>query len=153
MDRPPEASRKYDRQLRVWGAHGQAALEGANVCLLHGGATGCETLKNLVLGGIHSFTVVDDAIVAEADLGNNFMLEAGSLGQPRARSVTQTLRELNPSVVGNYIEESPENLVASQPALVGTFSLVIASQVSCSATVGLQETVGSPADSFESKDA
>ena len=55
--------RKYDRQLRIWGAHGQALLESSKVCLLRCGPTGSETLKNLVLGGIAAFTVVDDAKV------------------------------------------------------------------------------------------
>ena len=55
--------KKYDRQLRIWGAHGQAKLEHAKVCLLNAGPTGSETLKNLVLGGILAFTVVDDSKV------------------------------------------------------------------------------------------
>ena len=55
--------KKYDRQLRIWGAHGQASLESARVCLLNAGPTGSETLKNLVLGGIAAFTVVDDCKV------------------------------------------------------------------------------------------
>lgn len=58
--------KKYDRQIRIWGAHGQAKLETARVCLLHAGPTGSETLKNLVLGGIAAFTVVDDARVSTA---------------------------------------------------------------------------------------
>ena len=56
-------SKKYDRQLRLWGAHGQMLLESAKICLLRCGPTGSETLKNLVLGGIAAFTVVDDAKV------------------------------------------------------------------------------------------
>lgn len=31
--------KRYDRQLRIWGAHGQAALESARVCLLNAGTT------------------------------------------------------------------------------------------------------------------
>lgn len=45
--------RRYDRQLRLWGEHGQMAMEDASVCLLNGSATGAETLKNLVLPGMH----------------------------------------------------------------------------------------------------
>ena len=58
---------------RIWGEQGQAALENASVCLLNCGPTGSETLKNLVLGGIGSITVVDGSKVEEADLGNNIM--------------------------------------------------------------------------------
>lgn len=80
VQRDTEA-KKYDRQLRIWGAHGQAALEGASVCVLGSGPTATEALKNLVLGGIAGYTVVDDARVGPRDLGNNFMLEASSINQ------------------------------------------------------------------------
>lgn len=51
---PTEKERKYDRQLRLWAATGQAALESANVLLINSGAgtVGTETLKNLVLPGL-----------------------------------------------------------------------------------------------------
>lgn len=58
---------------RIWGEQGQTALEIASVCLLNCGPTGSETLKNLVLGGIGSITVVDGSKVELGDLGNNFM--------------------------------------------------------------------------------
>ena len=50
---PSEKEKKYDRQLRLWAASGQAALESANILLVNSGAgvTGIETLKNLVLPG------------------------------------------------------------------------------------------------------
>ena len=31
-------TKRYDRQLRIWGPHGQQALEGARICLLNAGA-------------------------------------------------------------------------------------------------------------------
>jgi amyloid beta precursor protein binding protein 1 len=65
-------STKYDRQLRIWGEHGQSALERAHICVLNCGPTGSEALKNLVLGGIGSFTVVDASKVCASDLGNNY---------------------------------------------------------------------------------
>ena len=83
-----DKSKRYDRGIRVWGAHGQEALEAARVCLLHAGPTGTEALKNLVLGGIHSFTIVDGAKVTPADLGNNWLLTAEGLGGSRAQCAT-----------------------------------------------------------------
>ena len=41
--------KRYDRQLRLWGEHGQEAMEECSVCLLNASACGSETLKNLVL--------------------------------------------------------------------------------------------------------
>lgn len=50
---PSEKEKKYDRQLRLWAASGQAALESANILLFNtgSGAVGVEALKNLVLPG------------------------------------------------------------------------------------------------------
>eukprot|EP00983_Pelagomonas_calceolata_P129266 1161592-Pelagomonas_calceolata.AAC.9 len=131
-----------------------------------------QTLKNLVLGGIASFTVVDDARCSAIDLGNNFMVGPSSLGEPRAKPCTtfcstaeckgwaakvrgivvqgcMALRqacafvrfmepaltlvgcagELNESVAGSYIEESPENLINSNPQFFHQFTVVVATQV------------------------
>lgn len=66
MGDPPVSeisSKKYDRQVRVWGAHGQAALEKCRLCCLGATALPSEVMKNLVLGGIAGFTLVDDAKV------------------------------------------------------------------------------------------
>ena len=36
--------RRYDRQLRLWGEHGQAAMEECSVCLINGSAVGAEVI-------------------------------------------------------------------------------------------------------------
>ncbi|KAK9284521.1 hypothetical protein L1049_024716 [Liquidambar formosana] len=101
---------KYDRQLRIWGEKGQAALEKASICLLNCGPTGSETLKNLVLGGIGSITVIDGSKVEVGDLGNNFM-------------------ELNDAVKAKFIEEYPDALIETNPSFFSQFTLVIATQL------------------------
>lgn len=63
----------YTQNHRIWGELGQTALETASICLLNCGPTGSEALKNLVLGGIGSITIVDGSKVQIGDLGNNFM--------------------------------------------------------------------------------
>ncbi|KAL9022877.1 MAG: hypothetical protein Q9180_008516 [Flavoplaca navasiana] len=81
---PTAKEKKYDRQLRLWAASGQQALEDAHVLLInHGGpgVVGVETLKNLILPGIGSYTIVDGNTVAEQDLGINFFLTDESLGR------------------------------------------------------------------------
>lgn len=122
-------TKRYDRQLRVWGSAGQALLESAQVCLLYSGPTGSEALKNLVLGGIASFTVVDSAVVAAGDLGNNFLVGVEGIGRPRAAVVAEGLREMNDSVSGSFLEESPEALLDRSPAFFKDFNLVLATQV------------------------
>ncbi|KAH7171533.1 hypothetical protein EDB81DRAFT_837981 [Dactylonectria macrodidyma] len=105
---PSEKERKYDRQLRLWAASGQAALESANILLVNSGSgtVGVETLKNLVLPGIGKFTIADQAIVRHEDLGVNFFLDDSSLGELRAKACTNFLVELNPEVQGHWYPKS-----------------------------------------------
>ena len=72
-----KTNEKYDRQLRLWGDHGQAALGKAKVCLIGATATATEILKSLVLPGIGGFTIVDGKKVTGEDIGNNFFLDKG----------------------------------------------------------------------------
>ena len=58
---------------RLWGDHGQSALETARVCLINATATGTEILKNLILPGIGSFTVIDGDKVQGEDAGNKYV--------------------------------------------------------------------------------
>ncbi|KAG6118013.1 hypothetical protein E4U14_007327 [Claviceps sp. LM454 group G7] len=109
---PSEKERRYDRQLRLWAAAGQSALESANVLLVNsgGGSMGIEALKNLVLPGIGSFTIADEAIVQDADLGVNFFLNEACLGKSRALCCRDNLVELNPAVAGDWFPKENEDL-------------------------------------------
>ncbi|KAM3261681.1 hypothetical protein ACQJBY_052394 [Aegilops geniculata] len=124
-----EPKTKYDRQLRIWGDQGQAALEKASICLLNCGPTGTEALKNLVLGGIGSVTVVDGSKVESSDLGNNFLLDEGCLGHSRAKSICSFLQELNDAVKAKYVEESPATMIDTNPSFFSQFTVVIATQL------------------------
>uniref|UniRef100_A0A3Q2YZE7 NEDD8-activating enzyme E1 regulatory subunit n=1 Tax=Hippocampus comes TaxID=109280 RepID=A0A3Q2YZE7_HIPCM len=66
---------------RLWGDHGQEALENAHICLINATATGTEILKNLVLPGIGAFTIVDGHTVSGEDVGHNFFLSHNSIGK------------------------------------------------------------------------
>ena len=104
---PTDKEKRYDRQLRLWAASGQQALEDAHVLLLNSGpgVVGIEALKNLILPGIGSFTIVDENKVREEDLGVNFFLTEESLGRSRAEESGNYLKELNPEVTGYAIQE------------------------------------------------
>lgn len=138
---------------RIWGEQGQAALEKASICLLNCGPTGSETLKNLVLGGVGSITVIDGSKVELGDLGNNFMgillfysrilftficalmlcmilvVDESSIGQSKAKCVCASLQELNDAVKAKFIEEYPKALIETNPSFFSQFTLVIATQV------------------------
>ena len=104
---PSAKEKKYDRQLRLWAASGQEALENAHILLLNSGSgvVGIEALKNLILPGIGTFTIVDKAIVSEEDLGVNFFLEESSLGKSRAEECCRLLLELNPDAKGMVVQK------------------------------------------------
>jgi len=126
-----EKAKRYDRQLRLWGDHGQAALERSSVCLVNATALGTEILKSLVLPGVGSFTILDPAPVSPQDAGSNFFLTGESVGQPRAEVAARLLLELNHEVRGETRQESVEQALATDPDYFSAFSLVV--------TAGLEE--------------
>ena len=60
---------KYDRQLRLWGAHGQRQLSASRILVLGATGSASEILKNLILPGIKHFTIVDNGMIDKRDLG------------------------------------------------------------------------------------
>lgn len=118
--------KKYDRQLRLWAASGQDALENAHILLLNSGPgiVGIEALKNLILPGIGKFTIVDEAEVREEDLGANFFLSETSLGNSRAQATASYLQELNPEVTGLGVTENVETFV-NKPNSLALYSLIM----------------------------
>ncbi|KKK12411.1 putative ubiquitin-like activating enzyme (UlaA) [Aspergillus rambellii] len=136
---PSSKERKYDRQLRLWAASGQQALEESRVLLVNSdgswgnqstgvsGVVGVEALKNLVLPGIGGFTIVDPAIVTEPDLGVNFFLEQESLGKSRAEETCRLLKELNPDVEGRFYSKSIAEVLQQDPNFLPQHKLVLVS--------------------------
>ncbi|XP_046996258.1 NEDD8-activating enzyme E1 regulatory subunit [Schistocerca americana] len=124
-----DKSKKYDRQLRLWGDHGQAALELSQVCLINANGLGTEILKSLVLPGIGAFTIVDGKKVTEEDIGCNFFLDVDSCGKSRAQVATQLLLELNPDVRGDYVDEDVEQLLENSADFFNNFTVVIGSSL------------------------
>jgi amyloid beta precursor protein binding protein 1 len=124
-----QRDKRYDRQIRIWGKSGQERLETASVCLLGAGPSGSEAMKNLVLGGVSSYTIVDGKKVTARDFGNNFLIDAESMGQSRAECCSRLLQEFNESVSGRYIAESPEELIDGKAEFFEGFSLILATQL------------------------
>ena len=117
---------KYDRQLRLWGDHGQQALERGRVCLIGANGLGTEILKALVLPGLGSFTIIDHELVSEADCGSNFFVHSSTIGQSRAQVTCDLLRKLNPDVQGHYLDKpSIDDLLRNNTVDFGQFSVVV----------------------------
>jgi NEDD8-activating enzyme E1 regulatory subunit len=125
----PSTQNRYDRQIRLWGAHGQARLESSKLCVLGAGPICTEALKNLVLGGIYSFMIVDNKNVSQEDLRNNFFFDPGSLGKGRAEATCSLLRRLNDAVRGTFSDRSVDDIIKNSPEFLKDFSLVLVAQV------------------------
>jgi len=126
---PSEKATRYDRQLRLWGDHGQNLLETAHVCLINASATGTEILKNLVLPGIGAFTIVDDKKVSIGDLGNNFFFDKSCIGKSRAVSAAALLQELNSEVKSHTVEKNVMLIAKEEPAFFKPFATVIVTEM------------------------
>ncbi|KAK3697560.1 hypothetical protein LTR37_017391 [Vermiconidia calcicola] len=131
QDVPTAKEKRYDRQLRLWGAAGQIALEETHIILVNNGpgVTGIETLKNLVLPGIGQFSIIDPALVSEADLGVHFFLDDSSLGKFRADETVKLLMELNPDAKGQAIKEPLETFIAKDKVFTPYTLILVAAPI------------------------
>ncbi|KAG0652431.1 DNA damage tolerance RHC31 [Hyphodiscus hymeniophilus] len=116
----------YDRQIRLWGVQAQEKIRNANILLITMKALSNEIAKNLVLAGIHSLTVVDHALVTEADLGAQFFITESDLGQNRAAAAAPQIRKLNPRV---QVIVDTDNIMSKGAAFYGSFDIVIATDL------------------------
>jgi len=125
-----EHERKYDRQMRLWGGHGQKNIEESHICVLGSGATASESLKNLVLPNIGEFTIVDDAVVSASDLGNNFFVTQDAVGKSRAEVVKENMLEMNNTVKGHHEATAVSSLLTQEKlSFFDKFNVVIATQM------------------------
>jgi NEDD8-activating enzyme E1 regulatory subunit len=98
------STNKYDRQVRLWGSHGQKLLSESRILCLGASGAASETLKNLILPQIESFTIVDDAIVTDRDRGQNFFFLKEDVGKSAAERMCINLEELNGEDVKGYFK-------------------------------------------------
>lgn len=95
----PDNIERYDRQIRLWGQHGQNKCSSAKICLINANSLGTEILKGLCLAGIGSFTILDSHKLAPEDVGCNFIPQS-CVGKNRAESAKSMLLDLNDEVSG-----------------------------------------------------
>lgn len=77
--------------MRLWGEHGQKSIGQTSVAVIGSSALATEILKSLILAGIESYKIFDDALVQESDTGNNFFVSRDDLHKQRAEVVTNYL--------------------------------------------------------------
>jgi len=108
--RDARADARYDRQLRLWGAEGQRRIEACRVLALGAAPATCEAMKNLILGGVRAFELVDDGAWTRAPrrAGETFELTCDDVergarerdGRTTTEAVVERLTALNPGARG-----------------------------------------------------
>lgn len=88
----------YSRQLYVMGREAQSRMAKADVFIYGLNGLGVESAKNVILAGVKSVTLHDDATTEYIDLSSQFYLNENNLGMPRAQVTAPKLAELNPYV-------------------------------------------------------
>lgn len=88
--------RKYDRQLRLWGARGQRALMESHTLLVHAGPTGTELLKNLVLPGVGCVCLCGVYVSGSRDWGRGGNGREGRTEGPCCHPCTPTGAHTHP---------------------------------------------------------
>lgn len=88
----------YSRQLYVLGEDAMRKLQKSDILLSGLGGLGVEIAKNIILGGVKSVTLHDQANCTIKDLSSQFYLSKSSIGRNRAECCVKQLSELN-----NYV--------------------------------------------------
>ncbi|GAC97189.1 hypothetical protein PHSY_004774 [Pseudozyma hubeiensis SY62] len=105
----------YDRQIRLWGLAAQTRLRSAHILILGWNGIATEIIKNTVLSGIGSVTVVDPTpIDGSVDLLSGFFFRDEEVGLKKcSQGPLDRIRGLNPlvKVTGLSDEESYNKVV------------------------------------------
>ena len=88
----------YSRQLYVMGHEAQRRMAKSDILIIGLNGLGIETAKNVILAGVKSVTLHDDALATMNDLASQFYITESDLGLPRAEISAPRLAELNPYV-------------------------------------------------------
>ncbi|EEH36164.2 DNA damage tolerance protein rad31 [Paracoccidioides lutzii Pb01] len=116
----------YDRQIRLWGVKAQEKLRTAKILLITLRSLGAEVAKNLVLAGIGSLTIIDNATVREEDVGAQFFLSEDHINQNRAEAAAPQIRQMNPRV---QVAVEAVNIRSKQPAFFASYDVTIATDL------------------------
>lgn len=85
----------YSRQLYVLGHDAMRRMAVSDVLISGLGGLGVEIAKNVILGGVKSVTLHDEAVCTIADLSSQFYLTENDVGKNRAEASQKQLSELN----------------------------------------------------------
>ncbi|TKY85049.1 hypothetical protein EX895_006129 [Sporisorium graminicola] len=90
----------YDRQIRLWGLAAQNRLRSAHILIVGWNGIATEIIKNTVLSGIGSITVLDPTVIdGSVDLLSGFFFRDEEVGELKcSQAPLDRVRALNPLV-------------------------------------------------------
>ena len=96
----PEEVQRYSRHVIIpeIGDLGQRRLKNAKVLVIGAGGLGSPALLYLAAAGVGTLGVVDDDVVELSNLQRQVIHRVSDVGQPKAHSARNAVRELNPLV-------------------------------------------------------
>lgn len=104
-------------------------INNSRIICLGSDALASEALKNIILSGIGYVTILDDKIISEKDLKENFFVNRKDLELKRLRgeSVLENLLELNDDCKGEFMNISIKNFLENEAILLQKYDLIISS--------------------------
>ncbi|MDV2482176.1 HesA/MoeB/ThiF family protein [Methanoculleus sp. Wushi-C6] len=114
---------RYARQILLFGEAGQERLKKAKVFIAGAGGLGCPIALYLAVAGVGEIRLVDRDTVDRTNLNRQVLHWERDLGTPKAESAEAKLREANPDVHIEALEETIDE--ANVRDLVGDADLIV----------------------------
>jgi adenylyltransferase/sulfurtransferase len=115
--------KRYERQIRVFGADGQERLKNAKVFVAGAGGLGSAISIYLAAAGIGRIRIVDHEKIELSNLNRQILHCDEDVGREKAASAEEKLKKINPDVSLEAISETiEENNVLE---LVDDFDLIV----------------------------
>ncbi len=115
--------KRYERQIRIFGADGQERLKNAKVFVAGAGGLGSAISIYLAVAGVGRIRIVDHEKIELDNLNRQILHCDEDIGREKAASAEEKLKKMNPSVSLEAVSETiEENNVLE---LVDDFDLIV----------------------------
>ena len=108
-----ETPKRFDRQVRAFGAAGQAVLRGLKVAIIGVGGTGSLVAQQLAYLGVGTVLLVDADTLEESNLNRVVGARKDAVGKHKTEVAAAMIRDIDPAIKVETLAES----VISQQAL------------------------------------
>ena len=95
--------KRYERQISIFGAEGQAKLKEAKVFIAGAGGLGSSISIYLAVAGVGKLRMVDNDIVALENLNRQILHWDNDIGKKKLESAAEKLKKMNPAVDVEFI--------------------------------------------------